>query len=216
MILDDRVRLARGEARLNALPQFMTEIDGIEIHFIHVRSRHDNAMPLIMTHGWPGSVIELMETVDPMTDPTAYGGRCRGCIPRYCPSFPGYACSGEPTELGWNSGRIATAWNMLMERLGYTRYVAQGGDEGADVTDAMARQPPPGLISIHLNLLTGALDIVHQLRAEYRRQERAAAAQVHDLQDGWLRLFLGQSTRPQTSATRCWIRRSSWRRGSSP
>src|ERR687887_277085 len=128
----------RCEARLNALPQFVTEIDGLTVHFIHVRSRHENALPLIMTHGWPGSVIELLDTVGPLTD---------------------------PTELGWESGRIARAWAALMDRLGYTRYVAQGGDVGATVTDAMGRQAPDGLVGIHVNLLAGALGIVGQLPA---------------------------------------------------
>src|SRR5512134_3478494 len=123
------------EARLNALPQFTTRIDGVEVHFIHVRSRHENAMPLIMTHGWPGSVLELLETIGPLTDPTAHGGTPRDAFHLVLPSLPGYGFSGEPTELGWESGRIARAWAELMRRLGYTRYVAQGGDVGADVTD---------------------------------------------------------------------------------
>ncbi|HEX6068387.1 MAG TPA: epoxide hydrolase, partial [Longimicrobiaceae bacterium] len=138
------------EARLNALPQFTTEIDGVEIHFIHVKSRHENALPLIMTHGWPGSVIELLETVGPLTDPTSHGGTPGEAFHLVLPSLPGYGFSGEPTELGWDSSRIARAWAKLMERLGYTRYVAQGGDVGADVTDAMGRQGPEGLIGIHL------------------------------------------------------------------
>src|SRR5207344_856450 len=119
------------EARLNALPQFTTEIDGVEIHFIHVRSRHENALPLVMTHGWPGSVIELLETVGPLTDPTAHGGSAEDAFHLVLPSLPGYGFSGEPTELGWESGRIAHAWAELMDRLGYTNYVAQGGDRGA-------------------------------------------------------------------------------------
>ena len=134
----------RCEARLNALPQFITEIDGIDVHFIHVRSRHDNALPLIMTHGWPGSVIELLETVDPLTDPTAHGGRVEDAFDPVLPSVPGYGFSGEPTELGWWAGRVATAWPVLMQRLGYTRYVAQGGDVGAAITDAMGRLAPEG------------------------------------------------------------------------
>src|SRR5262249_19467603 len=149
----------KGEARLNALPQFTTEIDGVKIHFIHVKSRHENAMPLIMTHGWPGSVIELLETVDPLTDPTKYGGTPADAFDVVLPSLPGYGFAGEPPELGWESGRIAGAWAKLMERLGYTRYVAQGGDVGASVTDAMGRQAPKGLVGIHLNLLAGALGI---------------------------------------------------------
>jgi pimeloyl-ACP methyl ester carboxylesterase len=141
------------EARLNALPQFTTEIDGVDIHFIHVKSRHENALPLIITHGWPGSVIELLDVVGPLTDPTAHGGRAEDAFDLVLPSLPGYGFSGEPTEVGWDAGRIAQTWAELMKRLGYTRYVAQGGDQGASVTDAMARQAPNGLLGIHLNLL---------------------------------------------------------------
>src|SRR4030088_2321033 len=136
----------RVEARLNALPQFTTEIDGVEIHFIHVRSKHEGAMPLIMTHGWPGSVIELLETIGPPTDPTAHGGDVEDAFHLVLPSIPGYGFSGEPTELGWDAARIGQAWAELMRRIGYTRYVAQGGDRGAVVTDAMARQAPGGLL----------------------------------------------------------------------
>ncbi len=118
----------KAEAKLNALPEFTTEIDGVEIHFIHVRSPHENALPLVMTHGWPGSVIELLETVGPLTDPTAHGGTPEDAFHLVLPSLPGYGFSGEPTELGWENGRIARAWAELMDRLGYTRYVAQGGD----------------------------------------------------------------------------------------
>ena len=141
------------EARLNALPQFKTEIDGLEIHFIHVKSRHEHALPLIITHGWPGSVIELLEVVGPLTDPTAHGGRAEDAFDLVLPSLPGYGFSGVPTEVGWDPGRTARAWAELMERLGYTRYVAQGGDQGAAVTDYMAIQAPKGLIGIHLNFL---------------------------------------------------------------
>src|SRR5262245_7121103 len=136
------------EARLNALPQYTTEIDGVEIHFIHVRSRHENALPLIMTHGWPGSIIELLDTIGPLTDPTAYGGSADNAFHLVLPSLPGYGFSGKPVELGWDSGRIALAWAELMKRLGYARYVAQGGDVGASVTDAMGRQAPEGLLGI--------------------------------------------------------------------
>src|SRR5688572_27181914 len=185
------------EARLNALPQFTTEIDGVEIHFIHVRSRHESALPLIMTHGWPGSVIELLETVGPLTDPTAHGGSPDDAFHLVLPSLPGYGFSGEPTELGWESGRIARAWAQLMERLGYTRYVAQGGDVGADVTDAMARQAPKGLLGIHLNLLAGALGIADQLPAK-SEQERAAHNALATFRTSGFGYFLEQSTRPQT------------------
>ena len=185
------------EARLNALPQFTTEIDGVQIHFIHVRSRHENALPLLMTHGWPGSVIELLETVGPLTDPTSHGGTPDDAFHLVLPSLPGYGFSGEPAELGWESGRIARAWATLMERLGYTRYVAQGGDVGADVTDAMGRQAPEGLLGIHLNLLAGALGIVDQLPAGSER-ERAARDAVATFRNNGFGYFLEQSTRPQT------------------
>jgi pimeloyl-ACP methyl ester carboxylesterase len=147
----------RVEARLNALPQFTTQIDGVDIHFIHVKSQHENALPLIMTHGWPGSVIELLESVGPLTDPTAHGGQAEDAFHLVLPSLPGYGFSGEPAELGWNVGRVAQAWAELMHRLGYTRYVAQGGDVGAAVTDTMGRQAPEGLLGIHMNLLVTVL-----------------------------------------------------------
>ena len=185
------------EARLNALPQFTTEIDGVAIHFIHVRSPHDDAMPLIMTHGWPGSVVELLETVGPLTEPTAHGGTPDDAFHLVLPSLPGYGFSGEPTELGWDSGRIANAWAQLMSQLGYTRYVAQGGDVGADVTDAMGRQGPEGLVGIHVNLLAGALAIADQLPAE-SEPERTALDAVHTFQTDGFGYFMEQSTRPQT------------------
>jgi pimeloyl-ACP methyl ester carboxylesterase len=141
------------EDKLNALPQFKTEIDGLDIHFIHVQSQHENALPLIMTHGWPGSVIELLEAVGPLTDPTSYGGRAEDAFDVVLPSLPGYGFSEQPTEVGWDPSRTARAWAELMNRLGYTRYVAQGGDQGAAVTDYMAIQAPAGLIGIHLNFL---------------------------------------------------------------
>ena len=187
----------KAEARLNTLPQFTTKIDGVEIHFIHVRSRHENALPLIMTHGWPGSVIELLETVGPLTDPTKHGGTPGDAFHLVLPSLPGYGFSGEPTELGWDSGRIARAWTELMKRLGYTRYVAQGGDVGADVTDAMGRQAAKGLLGIHLNLLTPALGIADRLPAK-SEQERAAHRAVATFRTSGFGYFLEQSTRPQT------------------
>jgi pimeloyl-ACP methyl ester carboxylesterase len=141
------------ESRLNALPQFKTEIDGVGIHFIHVRSPHENALPLIITHGWPGSVIELLEVVGPLTDPTAHGARAEDAFDLVLPSLPGYGFSDAPASLGWDPGRVAQAWAELMNRLGYNRYVAQGGDVGAAVTDAMAIQAPSGLAGIHLNFL---------------------------------------------------------------
>ena len=141
------------EARLNALPQFKTDIDGLGIHFIHVKSRHEDALPLIVTHGWPGSVIELLEVIGPLTDPTAHGGSAEDAFDLVLPSLPGYGFSDQPASAGWDPGRTARAWAELMSRLGYTRYVAQGGDVGAAVTDAMAIQAPDGLAGIHLNFL---------------------------------------------------------------
>jgi pimeloyl-ACP methyl ester carboxylesterase len=187
----------RCEARLNALPQFTTEIDGVEIHFIHVRSPHEDALPLIMTHGWPGSVIELLETVGPLTDPTAHGGTHEDAFHLVLPSLPGYGFSGEPTELGWESGRIAQVCAELMNRLGYRRYVAQGGDVGAAVTDAMGRIAPKGLLGIHINLLIAAVGHEDQLPAE-SEQERAAHEAVKTFTTDGFGYFLEQSTRPQT------------------
>ena len=140
------------EAALNALPQFVTEIDGLDIHFIHVRSKHQNALPLIVTHGWPGSVVEQLKIVGPLTDPTAYGGSASDAFDLVIPSMPGYGYSGKPTTTGWDCPRIARAWVVLMKRLGYTRYVAQGGDWGSLVTEQMAVQAPPELLGIHVNL----------------------------------------------------------------
>jgi pimeloyl-ACP methyl ester carboxylesterase len=142
------------EAKLNSLPQFKTEIDGLDIHFIHVKSRHEDALPLIITHGWPGSVIELLGVVGPLTDPTAHGGSAEDAFDLVLPSLPGYGLSDQPSEVGWDPGRVARAWAELMNLLGYTRYVAQGGDIGANVTDALGRQAPDGLIGIHLNFLS--------------------------------------------------------------
>jgi pimeloyl-ACP methyl ester carboxylesterase len=185
------------EAKLNALPQFTTEIDGVEIHFLHVRSRHGNALPLIMTHGWPGSVIELLETVGPLTGPTAHGGTPEDAFHLVLPSLPGYGFSGEPTELGWDASRTARAWAELMHRLGYTRYVAQGGDVGALVTDLMGRQAVEGLVGYHLNLLTAVLAIGDQLPKE-SEQERAAAKAVATFRKDGFGYFLEMATRPQT------------------
>ncbi len=187
----------KAEAKLNALPQFVTKIEGVDIHFIHVKSRHENALPLIMTHGWPGSVIELLETVGPLTDPTKYGGTAGDAFDLVLPSLPGYGFSGEPTELGWDSRRIARAWDELMQRLGYTRYVAQGGDVGASVTDAMGRQAPKGLAGIHLNLLAGALGFADKLPAK-SEQEQVAHKALATFRASGFGYFLEQSTRPQT------------------
>jgi pimeloyl-ACP methyl ester carboxylesterase len=186
----------KAEAKLNALPQFTTEIDGVEIHFIHVKSPHADALPLIMTHGWPGSVIELLGTVGPLTDPTAHGGRAEDAFDLVLPSLPGYGFSGEPAEVGWDPGRVARAWAELMGRLGYGRYVAQGGDVGASVTDAMGRQAPEGLVGIHMNLLVTVL-AMPSLPTE-SEQERAAADALATFRASGFGYFLEQATRPQT------------------
>jgi pimeloyl-ACP methyl ester carboxylesterase len=186
----------RCEARLNALPQFTTEIDGVDIHFVHVMSPHADALPLVMTHGWPGSVIELLEVVGPLTDPTAHGGGAEDAFDLVLPSLPGYGFSGEPTEVGWDPGRVARAWAELMHRLGYPGYVAQGGDVGSAVTDAMGRQAPEGLRGIHLNLLLTALG-GGPLPAESAR-ERAALDAISTFNTSGRGYFLEQATRPQT------------------
>jgi pimeloyl-ACP methyl ester carboxylesterase len=186
----------RCQARLNALPQFKTDIDGVDVHFIHVKSPHEDALPLIMTHGWPGSVIELLETVGPLTDPTAHGGRAEDAFHLVLPSVPGYGFSAEPTKLGWYAGRVAEAWGKLMPRLGYTRYVAQGGDVGAAVTDTMGRQAPPGLIGIHTNLFVPGL--AGGSFPTETEEERAAAAQGAAFRATGFGYFLEQTTRPQT------------------
>ncbi len=183
------------EAKLNALPQFKTEIDGVDIHFIHVKSRHENALPLILTHGWPGSVVEMLEIVGPLTDPTAHGGRAEDAFDLVLPSLPGYGFSSEPGELGWNVGRVAQAWAELMRRLGYSRYVAQGGDVGAAVTDTMGRQAPKGLLGIHMNLLVTVLAGPQSMESE---QERAAADQAATFKESGFGYFLEMATRPQT------------------
>jgi pimeloyl-ACP methyl ester carboxylesterase len=184
------------EAKLNALSQFKTEIDGEDVHFIHVTSPHEDALPLIMTHGWPGSVIELLETVGPLTDPTAHGGNAGNAFHLVLPSLPGYGFSAVPTELGWFAGRFAEAWGKLMPRLGYTRYVAQGGDVGAAVTDAMGRQAPEGLIGIHTNLFVPGL-----AGGDFPKntdEERAAVEQGATFRATGFGYFLEQATRPQT------------------
>src|SRR5215203_4809787 len=142
----------KAEAKLNALPQFITEIDGLDTHFIHARSKHENALPLIVTHGWPGSIIEQLKIIDPLTNPTAHGGNESDAFHVVIPSLPGHGFSGKPKEPGWNPQRIAKAWAVLMQRLGYTKYVAQGGDWGNAVTEQMALQQPPGLIGVHTNM----------------------------------------------------------------
>jgi pimeloyl-ACP methyl ester carboxylesterase len=167
----------RFEARLNAFPQFITEIDGLDIHFIHVKSSHDDALPLIITHGWPGSVIEMLEVIGLLTDPTANGGNPADAFDVVIPSIPGYGFSEAPNEVGWDPGRIAQAWAELMDRLGYTRYVAQGGDQGAGITDWMGRQAPEGLLGVHFNFLSAAprelLMAALNLRIAFSEEERA-------------------------------------------
>jgi len=184
------------EAQLNALPQFTTEIDGVEIHFIHVKSQHENALPVIMTHGWPGSIVEFLEAVGPLTNPTAHGGNSEDAFDLVLPSIPGYGFSGEPSELGWGPGRVAQAWAELMRRLGYSHYVAQGGDVGASITDAMGRQAPKGLVGIHTNLLvTGLGGGEHPSGTE---EEKAALAALATFRASGFGYFLEQATRPQT------------------
>jgi pimeloyl-ACP methyl ester carboxylesterase len=183
------------EARLNALPQFKTEIDGMDIHFIHVKSQHENALPLIITHGWPGSVIELLGVVGPLTSPTVHGGSAGDAFDLVLPSVPGYGFSAEPAEIGWNPGRVAPAWAELMRRLGYAHYVAQGGDVGAAITDAMARLAPEGLAGIHLNLLVTALGGPPSAESE---AERAAADQLATFRTSGIGYLIEQNTRPQT------------------
>jgi len=185
------------EARLNALPQFKTEIDGVDIHFIHVRSPHGGALPLIITHGWPGSVIELLGAVGPLTDPTAHGGSAGDAFDLVLPSLPGYGFSAEPAKAGWNVGRIAGAWAELMHRLGCTRYVAQGGDVGAAITDAMGRQAPEGLLGVHLNLLLAGLAGGY-LSPDPSAEERAALDAIATFRTSGNGYLIEQNTRPQT------------------
>jgi pimeloyl-ACP methyl ester carboxylesterase len=185
------------EAKLNALPQFKTEIDGVDVHFIHVKSPHPNALPLIMTHGWPGSVIELLDVIGPLTDPPAHGGNAGDAFDLVLPSLPGYGYSSQPTEIGWDAGRIASAWTELMDRLGYDRWVAQGGDVGASVTDAMGRQAPDGLLGIHVNLLLSAL-LGLSPRPTDSENERAALDAINTFSTTGNGYFIEQATRPQT------------------
>jgi len=184
----------RCEARLNALAQFKTDVDGQEVHFIHVRSPHEDALPLIITHGWPGSILEMLDVIAPLTDPTAHGGRAEDAFHLVVPSLPGYGFSAAPIELGWDAARFAQAWGKLMPRLGYTRYVAQGGDVGAYVTDAMGRQAPEGLIGIHTNLFApGSAGFPTNTD-----EERAAAEQDAVSRKTGFGYFTEQATRPQT------------------
>jgi pimeloyl-ACP methyl ester carboxylesterase len=193
------------EARLNALPQFITPIDGLDIHFIHVRSKHPNALPLIVTHGWPGSIIELLKIIDPLTNPTAHGGSASEAFDLVIPSLPGYGYSGKPTTTGWDPPRIARAWTMLMDRLGYTRFAAQGGDWGAMVTDVMATQAPPALLGIHLNWpftvppdIDQALQTGNPLPSDLSPDERRACEQLAFFYQSGVGYALEMKNRPQT------------------
>jgi pimeloyl-ACP methyl ester carboxylesterase len=193
------------EARLNALPQFTTEIDGLDIHFIHVRSKHANAMPLIVTHGWPGSIVELLKIIDPLTNPTAHGGSASDAFDLVIPSLPGYGFSGKPAGTGWDPQRIARAWVVLMKRLGYTKFAAQGGDWGAMVTDVMATQAPPELLGIHLNWpFTVPPDIDKALQTGNPRPSGLSADETHayDQLDFFYKHGVGyaqeMASRPQT------------------
>jgi len=192
----------KAEAKLNALPQFVTTIDGVDIHFIHVRSKHDNALPLIITHGWPGSIIEELKVIDLLTNPTAHGGSASDAFDVVIPSIPGYGFSARPITTGWNHDRVARAWDTLMKRLGYTRYVAQGGDVGARVSEALARQAPQGLLGIHINLLLNfppeisrAIALGEQAPAGLSDKEKRAYDQRRAFNLGYL---IEQNTRPQT------------------
>ena len=194
------------EARLNALPQFVTNIDGVDIHFIHVRSRQKNALPVVITHGWPGSIIEQLKIIDPLTNPTAHGGRPEDAFDVVIPSLPGYGFSSKPTVAGWDPDHIARAWAQLMKRLGYTRYVAQGGDWGSAVSEAMALQSPPGLLAIHVNLpavtppeIVAALAAGGPAPAGVSEQEHASFdASLAGAQKGVLTYFAMMTARPQT------------------
>jgi pimeloyl-ACP methyl ester carboxylesterase len=193
------------EAQLNALPQFMTTIDGLDIHFIHVRSRQPNALPLIITHGWPGSVLELVKVIGPLTDPAAHGGRTEDAFDLVLPSMPGYGFSGKPAQTGWGPERMGRAWAELMRRLGYKHYVAQGGDWGSVVSDVMARQAPPGLLGIHVNMpATVPEEIAQALKcgapppAGLSSKERDAYQSLTNLYDKGSGYGLMMVTRPQT------------------
>ena len=195
----------KGEAKLKAVPHFITEIDGLDIHFIHVRSKHENALPIIITHGWPGSVIEQLKIIDPLTNPTAHGGTAADAFDVVIPSLPGYGFSGKPTAPGWNPVSIAKAWATLMQRLGYTKYVAQGGDWGNAVSEIMALQKPPGLAGIHTNMAaTVPADVSRPLAiggpapAGLSADEQHAWDQLTDFYSNGLGYALEMNNRPQT------------------
>lgn len=191
----DGYDMARLERRLNAFPQFRTSVDGLGIHFLHVRSKHTNALPIILTHGWPGSVIEFLEVIGPLTDPEAHGGRAEDAFHVVIPSLPGYGFSDKPRQAGWNVPRIATAWSTLMKRLDYGRWVAQGGDWGAHVTTWLGKQQPEGLAAIHLNLPTLSPP---PLEGEPNAEEKAAIAQLKAFGSTMSGYGSIQRTRPQT------------------
>jgi pimeloyl-ACP methyl ester carboxylesterase len=198
----------KGEAKLNAQPQFMAKIDGLDIHFIHVRSRHSNALPLIMTHGWPGSVFELLKTIGPLTDPTAHGAAAEDAFHLVLPSIPGFGFSEKPKGTGWNPDRIARAWDVLMKRLGYARYAAQGGDWGAIICDAMGRQAPAGLLGMHVNRIERATTIPPEIGkalmsgepapAQLSAEERAVFDEARDFLNKGFGYAAIMATRPQT------------------
>ncbi|QBY51292.1 epoxide hydrolase family protein [Cupriavidus oxalaticus] len=198
----------KAEARLNAWPQFVTNIDGVDIHFIHVRSRHENALPLVMTHGWPGSVFELLDSIRPLTDPTAYGGSAADAFHLVIPSLPGFGFSQKPKDTGWNAERIARAWDVLMKRLGYARYLSQGGDWGAIISDALGRAAPEGLLGIHVNRIERGTTLPPALAMALKTGEPAPSnlsageKQVFDEARDFLNKGFGYAalmqTRPQT------------------
>jgi pimeloyl-ACP methyl ester carboxylesterase len=193
------------EAKLNSLPNFMTNIDGVDIHFIHVKSRHPNALPMIMTHGWPGSVLELLGVIDPLTNPTAHGGSAADAFDLVLPSMPGYGFSERPKTTGWDGDRMARAWAVLMERLGYTRYVSQGGDWGSVISDKMAAQKPAGLVAIHVNMpgvvppeIARVLQCGDPAPANLPADELAAFNKLNDLYKRGNGYAIEQTTKPQT------------------
>src|SRR5467141_2134605 len=193
------------ESKINAVPNFITEIDGLDIHFIHVRSKHENALPMIVTHGWPGSIIEQMKIIDPLTNPTAHGGTAADAFHLVIPSLPGYGFSGKPTAPGWGPERIARAWTVLMNRLGYTKFVAQGGDWGNSVSEVMALQQPSGLLGIHTNMaatvpanISRALAFHEAPPADLTAEERHAWDQLDFFYKKGLGYALEMSNRPQT------------------
>jgi pimeloyl-ACP methyl ester carboxylesterase len=197
--------LRRLEARLNALPQFMTEIDGLDIHFIHVKSPNEDALPLIITHGWPGSIIELLKIIDPLTNPTAHGGSASDAFDLVIPSLPGYGFSGKPTTTGWDPARIARAWTVLMKRLGYTQFAAQGGDWGAMVADVMGTQAPPELLGIHLTWpftvppdIDKAVQTGNPLPSDLSADERRACEQLDFFYKHDVGYAQEMANRPQT------------------